>query len=157
MSYSPRLVEVLNAIAMDHSGLIERSVKDVLSQPRYKNTGAGVDSVRVEVITGDASKAPSINVTFDDHLIMLNNRKLQWTRLPNTDELLKWARTKKDNETEAKRLAFAVAWQQKKYDTWKPKPWRKKSLSQVLKTMNEELLRKYDEAIEADLVDATKQ
>lgn len=155
--YSPRLVEALNGIANEYGGLIERAVKDVLSQPRYSNTGAGVGSVRVEVIAGDSSKAPAINVTFDDHLIMLNNRKLQWTRLPNINELMKWASTKKDNEKEAKQLAWATAWNQKKYDIWNAKPWRKRSLSQVLKSMNEELLKKYDEAIEADLVEATKR
>lgn len=154
--YSPRLVNVLNDIANQHAGIFERSVKDVLSQPRYTNTGAGVDSVRVEVIPGNATSSPQINITFDDHLIMLNKSKMQWTRLPNIDKLLDWAHTKKADPDEAKQLAWATAWQQRKYDTWKPKLWRKKSLSQVLKNMNEDLIRKYDEAIESDAVDAFK-
>ena len=154
--YSPRLVITLNEIAQRFAQLIHKSIVEVLSQPRYSNTGAGVDSIKVEIIAGNSTQSPSLNITFDDHLIMLNKSKIEWTRLPDMKNLMAWAETKTSTLKEAKRLAWAVAWDKKKNDTWKPKLWRKKSLSQVLKDMNEQLLQAYDEAIEADLVDATK-
>lgn len=154
--YSPRLVSVLNDIANEHAPIIKKAIVDVLSQPRYSNTGAGASSVEVTVVPGDASRSPDINIKFADHLIMLNKSKMQWTRLPNIEKLIEWASTKKDTREQAEKLAFAVAWDKRKNDTWKPKLWRRRSLSQVLRDMNEQLLKKYDDAIEADLVDAAK-
>jgi hypothetical protein len=154
--YSPRLVTTLNNIASDYQPLMHRAIVDVLSQAKFANTGFSAESVKVEVVAGDESKAPALMITFADYLIILNQRKVEWTKLPNIGNLLEWADTKRSTRVEAEKLAFAVAWDKRKNDTWKPKPWRKKSLSQVLKDMNEELLKQYDEAIEADLVEATK-
>jgi hypothetical protein len=154
--YSPRLISTLNEIAHQHAPLIKKAIVDVLSQPRYTNTGAAVASVEVTVIEGDETKSPDINITFADHLIMLNKSKMQWTRLPNLEKLIEWTSTKTDTREKAEKFAFAIAWDKRKNDTWKSKTWRKKSLSQVLKDMNEDLLKKYDEAIDADLVDAVK-
>ncbi len=152
--YSERLVIKLNGIAHKSVDIIYRSIYSVLSQPPYKNTGAGAASLAVDVVEGNASKSPSINITFDDHLIFLNQRKIQWTKLPDMKELIAWAETKKSNPKEALRLAWSVAWDKKKHDTWKPKPWRKKSLSAVLKQMNELILKAFNEAIEEDFQQA---
>lgn len=154
--YSPRLVITLNDIANRFAPIMQRSIVAVLSQPRYKNTGAGVASVTVEVDAGDANKAPALQIQFEDHLIFLNQRRIEWTRLPDMKEMIAWAETKEPDPKKAKRLAFAVAWDKKKNDTWKPKLWRKKSLSEVLKDMNQELLKQYDAAIEADLDQSAK-
>jgi len=154
--YSARLVDTLNEIAQRYQPLMLKSVQEVLSQSRYRNTGAGVASVTVDVEAGDVNKAPAIRISFEDHLIFLNQRKIEWTRLPNMKNLVAWAETKKSNEAEAKQLAWATAWDKKKNDTWKPKLWRKKSLSTVLKEMNALILSEYDKAIEEDLQDATK-
>jgi hypothetical protein len=154
--YSARLVSVLNEIAHRYAGLTHKSIVDVLSQPRYSNTGAGVRSVKVDVVSGNDAKSPALHITFDDHLIVLNKGKIEWTRLPDIEKLTEWAKTKKSSDKEAEQLAWAVAWDKKKNDTWSPKLWRKKSLSQVLKDMNEQLLKDYHEAIKADQVDATK-
>lgn len=152
--YSPRLIVTLNNIAQRYQDLIKRAIQEVLNQPRYRNTGAGVSSVTVEVESGDQNNAPKIKVSFDDHLVVLNMGKVQWTRLPNMGELLAWAETKRKNEKEASQLAWATAWKQKKFDTWKPKLWRKRSLSAVLKEMNQLILAEYDAAIDKDLQDA---
>lgn len=154
--YSARLVNTLNDIAETYRPIMQKSIQDVLNQPRYRNTGAGVASVLVEIVSGNENKAPDIRISFDDHLIVLNQRKVQWTKLPNLGKLVEWAATKTPNEMAAKKLAFAVAWDKKKNDTWKPKQWRKKSLSAVLKEMNQLILSEFDKAIEQDLVDSTK-
>jgi hypothetical protein len=152
--YSEITISKLNAIAQRYKDLIQQSVQSVLSQ--YKNTGAGVDSVVVDVVDGNASKAPQIIIQFDDHVLILDKRKVQWTKLPDMKDMLAWAETKKPTREEAEQLAWAVAWDKKKNDTWKPKSWRKKSLSGVLKEMNQLILQEYDEAIEQELQNAIK-
>src|SRR5687768_15969155 len=110
MTYSPLLISTLNDIAYQFATLMHKSIVEVLSQPRYSNTGAAADSVKVNVIEGDAETSPAIRVTFADHLIMLNQRKIEWTRLPNMEKMIEWAKTKKSTQQEAEKLAYAVAW-----------------------------------------------
>lgn len=151
MSYSPNLVIKLNTIAHQYRDLIDRSLHQVLSDPKYRNTGASLAEVNVSVVDGDESKAPQVIVHLPDSLVILDKRKVQWTKLPPVKELLAWAQTKESNPVRAKKLAWAVAWDKKKHDTWKAKPWRKKSLSAVLKDMNKQVLISFDQAIEEDL------
>lgn len=155
--YSESTVIKLNDIAQRYKDVIHQAIHAVLSQDRYKNTGAGAASLIVDVIDGDSNKSPQITISFDDHLIFLDKRKMQWTKLPNMKKLLEWAETVKPDKKEAERLAWAVAWDKKKNDTWKAKPWRKKSLSNVLKEMNDLLLNEFDAAINEDLMDAIKR
>lgn len=148
--YSETLVIKLNTIAHQYKDVINRALVAILSQPRYKNTGGGLASLHVEVIEGDTNKSPQILITMADHLILLDKRNMQWTKLGKISELLKWAETKKDTPQEARKLAWAVAWNQKKYDVWKGKPWRKKSLGPALKDMNKMIVEGFERAIEED-------
>jgi hypothetical protein len=151
MSYSPRLVDTLNGIAHRYKDIIERAINDVLKDPRYRNTGRLAASVTVDVVDGDSGKSPVIRIEMDEALLIIDKRKIQWTQLPNMRALLEWAATKESDPTRAKRLAFATAWDKKTNDTWKPKSWRKKSLSAVLKELNALVLSEFDRAIDADL------
>lgn len=154
--YSARLVTTLNDIANSYVDLIYSAVHDVLSQKPYKNTGRGADSLEVSVTPGDANKAPIIQITFDEHLITMTSSNLQWTKLPNMDEMKAWAKTKESDEKKADKLAWAVGWDKVKNDTWKPKRWRKPALSKVLKEMNALIVSEFDKAIEADLVESAR-
>jgi hypothetical protein len=156
MAYSENTVNKLNEIAHRYRDLVHKAIHDVLSQPPYKNTGAGAASLTVDVIDGDQNKAPQIVIHFDDHLLFLDKRRMQWTKLPEMKELIAWAETKRTNKEEAAQLAWATAWDKKKNDAWKSKPWRKKSLSKVLKEMNELIVAGFDQAIEEDLKQAAK-
>lgn len=149
--YSPRLVDALNALARLYGEKIKHAVTEVLSQPRYTNTGVGVQSVAVTIIDGDTSKSPVIQIVFDDHVKLMDKRKMQWTQLPDMKKMLEWAATKESDPKAIKYLAWATAWKQKNFDTWKPKAWRKKSLSAVLKELNQEMLKAFDEAIDQDM------
>lgn len=142
----------LNDIAHLYKDLAHQSINAVLRD--IGNTGAGAASLTVDVIEGNATRAPQIVIHFDDHLIYLDRRKMQWTKLPEMKKLLEWARTVKPTEREADRLAWATAWDKKKNDTWKPKSWRKKSLSKVLKDMNDIILKAFDECIDQDFQQA---
>jgi hypothetical protein len=148
--YSYNLVKALNAIAQEYRGKLEENIKSVLSEARYRNTGGGVDSVNVEVRPGDSNNSPALVIKIADHVLILNKSKMEWTNLPRVNELLKWARSRKSNEKEAKKLAWAVAWDKKKNDTWKSKKWRKKGIGTVLREMNEELLIEFDKAKDKD-------
>ena len=152
--YSDNLVIKLNGIAHHYKDVINRALVDILSQPRYNNTGAGLASLHVEVIEGDRNKSPQIIITMADHLLLLDKRKMQWTKLPKISELLKWAETKKSTPKEAVKLAWAVAWDKRKNDTWKAKPWRKKSLGPALKEMNKMIVEGFEKVIEEDLQQA---
>jgi hypothetical protein len=152
--YSPRLVIILNDIAHRHQSIIKHSIQEVLRGPKYSNTGAGAESVTVDVVEGDVTKSPVIQITFDDHVKLLDKRKMQWTELPDMKKLMEWASTKRDDPKKAEKLAWAVAWDKKKHDTWKAKPWRKKSLSAVLKELNQNVLAAFDQAIEQDMQEA---
>lgn len=154
--YSDLLVSKLNDIAHRYRDLIHKSLHEVLSQPQYKNTGAGLASLTVDVIDGDHNIAPKIVIHFDDHLLLLDKRKMQWTQMPDMKNLLAWAATKKDKPSEIKKLAWSTAIQQQTNDVWKAKPWRKKSLGSVLKEMNEVILQGFAEVIDIEFNNATK-
>jgi hypothetical protein len=155
--YSDNMISTLNEIAQQYRSIIYQAIYAVISQPPYTNTGAGAQSLTVDVIEGNATEAPKMQILFDDHLQILGKRKIEWTKFPKMQELIAWAETKKSTEQEALQLAWSVGWKQKTQDLWKPKPaWRKKSLSSVLKEMNELVLKAFEEAIEKDLQQATK-
>lgn len=149
--YSARLVDALNEIARQYRSELLASIQKVLNEARYRNTGKGVGSVKVDVVPGDSKQSPALVVTLDDYVLLLDKSKMQWTRLPNVKNLLDWARTKKSTEKEARQLAWARAYDLKKNDSWKPKKWRKRALSQVLKDMNENMLAAFEAAIDADM------
>jgi hypothetical protein len=150
--YSERTVEKLNAIAREHQSIFLNAIQNTLRE--MSNTGKGASSVAVDVVPGSTEKSPEIIVTMDDHVLFLDKRKLQWTKLPDVQKLMSWAATKKNTDAEIKKLAWAVAWDKKEKDTWKAKPWRKKSLGSVLKELNVALLKAFDAAVNEDLQDA---
>lgn len=154
--YSHNVVMRMNEVAHRYRPLIHQAIHAVLKQPRYYNTGAGAASLAVDVVDGDTENTPVIQIMFDDHLILMEKRKMMWTKWPDMEPMVEWAQSKTNSNQEAKRLAWGTAYKQKNFDTWKAKPWRKKSLSGVLKEMNKLVLEGFDQAIEEDLQQAVK-
>lgn len=148
--YSDNQVQVLNAIADDYAGQLLASIKQVLNEPRYRNTGRGVGSVQVDVVKGDSSKSPALVVKLEDYVLLLDKSKMEWTRLPNIRNLVEWARSKQSDEKQAQKLAWAKAWDLRRNDNWKPKKWRKRALGTVLASMNDRMLKDFEQAIERD-------
>jgi hypothetical protein len=164
--YSYNLVNTLNNIAHDYADKINRALNELLNTPRYRNTGAGLASLHVEVIEGDRNKAPQIIITMADHLNLLDKRKMQWTKLPPIDQFDAWADTRTFSgpvpgykngvapnlppwKVKA-RIVWAIAKSKQKFDRWTGRPWRKKGLGSVLKEMNQLVLSLFDQAIEKD-------
>lgn len=148
--YSPNTIEKLNQVAREYVPIFHASITAAI----HKNTGAGAGSVKVDIIPGDATKSPQVVVTINDHVLYLDRRKLQWTKLPNLRELQAWAETKTSDPKAIKRLTWGTAWDKRRNDTWKPKPWRKKGLGAVLREMNRRLLEAFDAALNEDLQEA---
>ncbi len=164
--YSENLVIKLNTIAHNYRNQVNRSLNAVLNQPKYKASGLGLASLHVDVIDGDANKSPVITIDIDQHMIYLGSRKLEWTKLPDVRNMMQWGKIKsgtftkvpgyKDGarvapEIAAKRVVFAIAVDKKKNDTHRPKKWRGKGLSAVMKEMNREIKAAFERAIEEDL------
>jgi hypothetical protein len=154
MNYSAHQVELLNEVANKYKPIVYAAIHSIISQSRFRNTGAAADSLSVDIVEGSADLAPQLEIRFADYLNILDKKKLQWTKLPDMKKLIEWAETKVSDEKKAKKLAFAVAAIQKNRDTWKARPWRKKSLSDVLKEMNQIVLKAFDEALGKDFEDA---
>ena len=171
--YSENLVNTLNEIAHTWRDKINIALNEVLSQPRYKNTGAGLASLTVDVIEGSSTKAPQIIISFADHLNLLDKRKMQWTKMPPIDDFDAWAQTRAFSGPvpgyknglapnlppwKARlRIVWAIAKSKQKFDKWNGKPWRKKTLGSVLKEMNILVLSLFDKAIEQDFQRAATQ
>jgi hypothetical protein len=152
MAYSTDQLIKLNDVAYEYRDKIYRSIYTELNQPKLKNTGAGLASLTVTVDEGNANRSPAIIVNVDQHIFRLESRGMQWTKLPNMKKLLEWAEHKKPGDPKAaKALAWGTAMDKKKNDTWKPKRWRRKSLSATLKDMNKELLAAFDRAIQEEM------
>lgn len=172
MAYSENLVNTLNGIAWKYRDIINRTLNEILKQPRYRNTGAGLASLHVDVVEGNKDRAPDIQITFADHLNLLDKRKMEWTKQPPIPNLEEWAETKTFSGPvpgyknglapnlppwKAKqRIVWAIAKSKQKFDVWKGKPWRKKSLSSVLADMNREIKIAFDDAVQRDLDKASK-
>lgn len=153
--YSERIVMKLNEIAYRYKDIVHRAVHDVITKT-IRNTGEAAASLTVDVIEGNRDKAPVLVISFVDYLIYFNHRRIEWTKLPNIDKLTAWAEVKVPDRKAAKRLAFAVAWDKRKNDTWRAKPWRRRGLSGVLKEMNELILDSFDQVINEELQEAAK-
>jgi hypothetical protein len=155
--YSPELVIVLNEIAQQKGKEFHSVLVNLLSKAPYRNTGEGANSVTVEITAGTESKSPEIKITFADHLLFMDKRKMQWVKLPLVSKLMAWAATKTADPKQQKRMAWAIAYDLQKNDSHKAKPWRKKSLSATLKDMNQQIVAAFDKAIEQSFQNATQR
>jgi hypothetical protein len=127
------------------------SIRTLLQEPKFRNTGRGVDNMTVKMIPGNAEASPQLVIHIADYLVIQNQSKLEWTKMPKKDGLIEWARTKRNTEVAAKQLAYVTAVKKYKTDAHKPKKWRKKSIGDVLKELNKEMIAAFDAAIEKDL------
>lgn len=160
--------EQLNQIAAKYARHLYDNVKRLFSTPAYRNTGELDESLKVHWTACTDNEPPVIVLEYADQGYFLGYRKPQWTRLPNIANLEKWAQTKRfttipgyngsSNLPEYKiqqRVAWAIAWDKRKNDTWKPKRWKKAAnLGQLLKQLNAETTQAYTHDIEKILADS---
>lgn len=167
----------LNELAREYAEKLYASAKEVLSKDEFRNTGELVDSLRVSIIPCRDDAPPEIVLEYADQGYYIGYKKPQWTRVPNIEKIRKWAESinftgpvpgyKGDASSlppwKAKeRIISAIAWNKRKFDTWKAKPWKGRrgiDLGKLLRSLNEEVLdawaRKVEEILASSIEDGT--
>jgi len=162
----------LDDIAERFASKLESDVKTLFSKPEYRSTNELLDSVAVKVTKASDTEAPLVILTYADQGYFIGYKNPQWTKLPNVDKLLEWIRSKKldlgripgyssgtapnlTDEQRNSRIVWAIAKNQRKEDTWRPKRWKNSiKLSDLLKSLNDETLTAYTKDVETLLAGA---
>jgi hypothetical protein len=158
----------LDDLARKYGNELYGRVKTVLASPKFRNTGELEESLKLIITPATDKDAPVIILEYADQGYYLNYKSPSWVKQPNVEKLLKWAETKTftsipgykgtPNIPEYKqkeRIAFAIAMDKRKNDTWKPKRWKKEAgLGELLKNINVEVLEAYRTDIEKILANS---
>ncbi|HMG90754.1 MAG TPA: hypothetical protein VK589_11865 [Chryseolinea sp.] len=162
----------LDALAQQYATRLLGDVKEVFNRPEYINSGELADSVQVTIIKSTDNDAPVIALTYADQGFFIGYKNPQWTKLPVVAELEKWAAKRGldfgnipgytygtapglSTEKKIERIAWAIAKNKRKEDTWKQKKWKKSAnLGDLLKDLNTETIAAYARDIEGLLADA---
>lgn len=138
----------LNDIAAEYGNRLLSQVKTVFE--KYSNSGALVQSLKLEIKKATATTAPVISLIYDEQGYFIGYKNPQWSKLPRIERLLEWAQTKTftrvsgvkndSNLPEFKRrekVVWAIAKDKLKNDTWKPKRWKREAnIGQLIRHLN---------------------
>jgi hypothetical protein len=166
---SKQLQPILNELAEKYAAILLSQAKDVLSRAEFRATGELVNSLKVEIVPCTDQKSPLIVLRYADQGYYIGYKSPQWTKVPNLDKMKEWAKTVEFNGPvpgykdgsplppwKAKeRIAAAIAYDKRKNDTWKAKPWKNRrgiNLGELLGKLNTETLEAYTQEIESTLV-----
>jgi len=158
----------LDALAEEYGPRLMADVKKALA--KYSRTGEMANSVTLLITRATDTEPPRVIVQYADQGYYIGQKNPQWTRLPNVDDLLKWSENVQFTGAipgykngaanlppwKAKqRVVFAIAYSKKKWDTHKPKPWKREAkLGDILKKLNTETIAAYKEAFQKVLTAA---
>lgn len=164
--------EKLNALADQYARQLLNQVKEVLSQPAYHNSGELEESLKISITKATATEAPVILLTYADQGFFIGYKNPQWTSLPNVDKIKKWALIKTlsigdipgytygtapniTDEKKIERIAWAIAKNKRKEDTWKQKKWKNASgLGDLLRSLNENTIKAWIKDVETILAES---
>ena len=144
--------EHLNEIASQYGERLMQQVKVVFE--KYRNTGALLESLRLEIKPATDRTAPVITLHYDEQGYFIGYRNPQWSKLPIITELLAWSATKtfntipgyKSSSTlpeykQRERVIWAIAKDKLKNDTWKAKRWKREAnIGLLIKDLNNDTL-----------------
>lgn len=143
----------LNKIAEEYGQRLLSQVKTVFE--KYSNSGALVRSLKLEIKKATDKSAPVISLIYDEQGYFIGYKSPRWSKQPNITKLLEWGQHKTfktipgykgdaSNLPEFKkreRVAWAIAKDKLKNDTWKPKRWKKEAnIGALLKDLNEDTI-----------------
>lgn len=151
-----RLQAVLNAIAERYAQLIFNRAREILSNASIRVTDELLNSVKVTWLKANDNQPPRILFIFAEHGIFLDQRSPKWIKLPAIEKLKEWVEAKNlpltripgykngiapglSQAKKAERIAWAIAWDKRKNDTWKRKRWKRDVLRDQLLRLNQEL------------------
>lgn len=157
--------ERMNNIASRYASELRAAIRVELNKAKNQSSGALAGSVKVSVKRADGYNPPLITVDYFEYGEFIGKRKLLWTKLPLVDKIREWVHRKGlagfgnvpgytngasglSDFKKAERIAWAIAKEKRKNDTFKRHPWKKESLPSVLKKMNIETMTSFADHIE---------
>lgn len=164
--------QLLNELAHKYGNELINNVRNVLSQPAYRNSGELADSLKLIITPATDTEAPTIVLTYADQGFFIGYKNPQWTKLPNIEKLKKWAETKITSlgdipgyeygtasslsvEKQRERIVWAIAKDKRKEDTWKPKKWKNAArLGDILSMINKDTIEVWRKQVEEVLANS---
>jgi hypothetical protein len=166
----PELIQKeLNEVAEVHGRKLLADVRGVFE--RLRRSGELLQSLELQVIKSTSKESPRILLTYADQGFFIGAKNLQWTKLPDITKLQEWAKNVqftgrvpgyKDGVAPnlppwkvQERKLWAIAYGKKKFDTHKPKPWKREArIGDLIKKMNTDAIEAFSQAIESILTRA---
>lgn len=157
---TPQINQQLQALAQAKSRELLARARQVLS--RYSNSGDLVNSLQAKVEgTGQDAR---IILSFAEHGGLIDKKKMVWGKVPEIRKMEKWVQRKGvdafryisgignarnlTDEQKVKRIASGVAWSYRLHQSnWKRKQWRRQTLVDLLKDLNEKTARIWENEI----------
>jgi hypothetical protein len=131
----------LNAIAEARAKELYTRAYDILTQDEYTNKGELADSLKITWFRATDVNPPRILLTYKLQGFILGLKKMSWVKVPNLQKLKDWGEAinfsgpipgykgSADNLPPWKRqerILNAIAFDKRKNETWKQKPWKGK-------------------------------
>jgi hypothetical protein len=163
--------EKLNAIAEQRSKELFQRAYDVLSRDQLVNTGELRDSLKITWFKATDTTPPRILLRYELQGFLLGLKKMSWVKVPNLDKLKKWAEgntfsgpipgyksgTNLPPWKVKERIINAIAFDKRRNDTWKAKPWKGRqgiNIGELLHQINQDTLQAWAKDVEQILADA---
>jgi hypothetical protein len=155
----------LTLIAQQYGRQYLSQARSVLSQKKFKATGDLANSVKLQIIPGNAETSPQIKLVYDEVGEYIGSRRLIYTKQAPADAMLEYVRSPKfkqksipgysagstptiSKEKQQERIAFAIARSKYKDQKHRRKKWKREFLPELLSSMNDKLVRAWAEESE---------
>lgn len=155
----------LDALALQYGTQFLAKLKAVFSQKKYRATGALAESLRLKITPSTAQSSPDIIIYYDEAGEYIGKKRLIYTKNAPMEAMLEYVKSPKfkmrsipgykdgtaanlSMEQKQERVAFALA--KSKFTTGKHRrrKWKKEALPDLLKSMNDRLVRAWTEESE---------
>jgi hypothetical protein len=160
---SARVQTLLNDIANRYGKQLLQQVERAMS--RYRRSGHLMESLELTIIRATDRESPRIVIIYADQGYFIGQRSPQWSQLPDMKNLQEWAKhiDLKGPVSGYKngvapnlppwkiqqRALWAIAFAKKKFDSHKPKRWKRDAkLPDLLSNLNEQTLKAFSAEIE---------
>jgi len=156
-SIPERIQSRLNSLAQFYAQDLYDRAYQVLRAKRYRNSGALLDSLKVTWFKATEQWPPRILLIYNEYAQLFEQRSLSWVNTPPIEDLKEWIRHKGGSSAfgtvpgyrdgmagslpeykKVERIAWAIATDKRVNDTHKRRPWKRKTLREMLIEMNQE-------------------
>jgi len=151
------IINRLNELAQIYAQYLFDKAYNLLKENKYRNTGQLLNSLKVTWLKADENYPPRILLIYLEYADIFEQKKLSWVRTPPPEELIKWVMEKGLHKSgkipgytansrigisdyqKAQRIGWAISIDKRINDTHQRKPWKRQTLSELLKQMNYEV------------------